>query len=188
MHGMPAFGGTSTSCSAPAGRLSAGGAPNPCPQYGTPHPIGNNRVAPTGPFVVGVHDSATTSSSPYCILRVVCRVADCSFHPCFISRSSGQKPNLECYIEGFACTKIAFFNSARRVDLLPSLEFCTCLIRWHSRSRMAGYGGGSPSTWQGIGVHNKQKNKESKDCKGILLMVRYFEWYHTSTAVSFMCT
>ena len=59
MPGMPGFSGTSTSCRALAGRLSAGAAPNPCPQQGTPHPISvNNRVAPTGPSVFGGHDSA----------------------------------------------------------------------------------------------------------------------------------
>ena len=39
MRGMPGFSISSTSCSAPAGRLSAGIAPNPSPQHGTPHPI-----------------------------------------------------------------------------------------------------------------------------------------------------
>ena len=124
MPGMPGFSVSSTSC-APAGRLSAGVAPNPT----RPTLSGNYRVAPTVPSVFGGRDSArdasalrpclcprakwctrapqpaelpkeaaaaaATSSSPCCILYVfVCRLADCSFHPCFISRSSGKKPDI----------------------------------------------------------------------------------------------
>ena len=44
----------------------------------------------------------------------------------FTSRSTGKEPDIEFYIEGFACTEIAILDSAQRVEISPSLEFYIC--------------------------------------------------------------